>query len=180
MEATKNKLKSSAGFSLTEMLCCCIVLVILSAMMVLGINLASKSFRTSMADSEAQELCASLTTLVSDELRYAINVTSDADGGNVRFFSRNHGDALDKDGKRIGVALHTITDSGDEHCGELYVGDEPIMSAASYASYGFIAEADVRFNSDSGWFSVTLTVSDKDGAVLAENSFSVLQLNKAG
>lgn len=179
MEATKNKLKSRAGFSLTEMLCCCIVLVILSAMMVLGINLASKNFRASMAESEAQELCATLATLVRDELRYAANVTCDEEGGNVRYFSRNHGYATDGSDGHIGVALHTVTDPADEHYGEIFVGSEPIMSAASYASYGFAAEADVRFDGASGWFSVTLMVSDADGNALAENNFSVRQLNRA-
>ena len=64
------KLRNQNGLTLTEMLCTVIIVLLFSSLVAVGANAAVRSFRISMADSQAQELCSTLTTAISDKLRY--------------------------------------------------------------------------------------------------------------
>ena len=63
------KLRNQNGLTLTEMLCTVIIVLLFSSLVAVGANAAVRSFRISMADSQAQELCSTLTTAISDKLR---------------------------------------------------------------------------------------------------------------
>ena len=65
------KLRNQNGLTLTEMLCTVIIVLLFSSLVAVGANAAVRSFRISMADSQAQELCSTLTTAISDKLRYS-------------------------------------------------------------------------------------------------------------
>lgn len=71
------KLRNQNGLTLTEMLCTVIIVLLFSSLVAVGANAAVRSFRISMADSQAQELCSTLTTAISDKLRYC-TVETDA------------------------------------------------------------------------------------------------------
>ena len=64
------KLRNQNGLTLTEMLCTVIIVLLFSSLVAVGANAAVRSFRISMADSQAQELCSTTTTALSDQLRY--------------------------------------------------------------------------------------------------------------
>ena len=53
------------------MLCTVAILVLVSMVMVLGVQLGVRSYAKSVSYSEAQVLCSTLTTTISDELRYS-------------------------------------------------------------------------------------------------------------
>lgn len=59
------------GFTLVEMLCTIVIILLISALVVTGVQLGVRSYHRSVSDSEAQVLCSTLTTAISDELRYA-------------------------------------------------------------------------------------------------------------
>lgn len=63
------KQKKKAGLTMVELLCALAVLLLVAACMVVGVSLAIRSYDRSLASSEAQVLCATLQTTVSDELR---------------------------------------------------------------------------------------------------------------
>ena len=65
------KQKKKAGLTMVELLCALAVLLLVAACMVVGVSLAVRSYDRSLASSEAQVLCATLQTTVSDELRYS-------------------------------------------------------------------------------------------------------------
>ena len=65
------KLKDKKGLTLVEMLCTVAILVLVSMVMVLGVQLGVRSYAKSVSYSEAQVLCSTLTTTISDELRYS-------------------------------------------------------------------------------------------------------------
>lgn len=71
----KKKLKSSAGFSLVELLCAVAVLMLLAIMVNSGLSVAMKTYFDLTAESETQLLLNSLTNAVAGELRYAFDVT---------------------------------------------------------------------------------------------------------
>ncbi len=75
----KHKLNGSAGFTLVEMLCAVLILVLLSLMLNAGLNMAMKSYLDITAESETQLLLNSLTNAIASELRYAHEVSGDED-----------------------------------------------------------------------------------------------------
>lgn len=80
------KLKDKKGLTLVEMLCTVAILVLVSMVMVLGVQLGVRSYAKSVSYSEAQVLCSTLTTTISDELRYSGTLKVDG-SGNVTGFS---------------------------------------------------------------------------------------------
>lgn len=80
------KLKDKKGLTLVEMLCTVAILVLVSMVMVLGVQLGVRSYAKSVSYSEAQVLCSTLTTTISDELRYSGTLKVDG-SGNVTAFS---------------------------------------------------------------------------------------------
>ena len=75
----KKKLKSSAGFSLVEMLCAVAVLMLLCVMLNSGLSAAMKTYYDLTAEAETQLLLNSLTNAIAGELRYAHEVSGDSD-----------------------------------------------------------------------------------------------------
>ena len=74
----RKKLKDSAGLTLVEMLCAVLILVLLSLMLNTGLNMAMRSYLDLTAESETQLLLNSLTNAIAAELRYAHEVSGDA------------------------------------------------------------------------------------------------------
>ena len=92
------KQKKKAGLTMVELLCALAVLLLVAACMVVGVSLAVRSYDRSLASSEAQVLCATLQTTVSDELRYSGTLFYDQTGRLTGFFSQEHGGEDAKDG----------------------------------------------------------------------------------
>lgn len=164
----KQKFRSQKGFTLVEMLCTIIVLLLVSALMVTGIRLAAKTLRKSVMDSESYMLCTTLRTLVSDELRYCGTIdTTDADTG-VKFFSQNYGEncyfSVNDDGHVV------LVDSDGE--------SNKILTSNSYP-YGMMATVAInKYDSTTRIFNVTVTVTDSDGGELSSSTFDAKQLNE--
>ena len=85
------KLKDKKGLTLVEMLCTVAILVLVSMVMVLGVQLGVRSYAKSVSYSEAQVLCSTLTTTISDELRYSGTLKVDGSGNVTGFFSQQFG-----------------------------------------------------------------------------------------
>lgn len=158
------KLKSKGGFTLTELLCVLIIVVLISASMVMGVQLATRSFAKSVSYSEAQVLCSTLTSYVSDELRYSGVVRTDTDP--IGFFSQNFGED----------AFGGFTTNGD---GQVLLGDHKILPTKSYI-YGVRAFVTINsYDEQTGIFSVSVVVRQRvSDDVLAENDFEVKRLNE--
>lgn len=73
------------------MLCTVAILVLVSMVMVLGVQLGVRSYAKSVSYSEAQVLCSTLTTTISDELRYSGTLKVDGSGSVTGFFSQQFG-----------------------------------------------------------------------------------------
>lgn len=75
----RKKLKSSAGFSLVEMLCAVAVLMLLCVLLNSGLSVAMKTYFDLTAEAETQLLLNSLTNAIAGELRYAHEVSGTED-----------------------------------------------------------------------------------------------------
>lgn len=75
------------GFTLVELLCTIVILLLVSAAVNVGIHLAVQNYASSITNSEAHVLCGTVGDLVCDELRFGSNLTWAEEG--LIFTSRN-------------------------------------------------------------------------------------------
>lgn len=160
------KLRRQQGFTLTEMLCSVLIVLLISALLVVGIRFAGNTYNSSMKLSEAQELCSTLTQVIGDKLRFCGTVTQDEDGRVTQIFILDVG-SVEGDGQAFRI---------DEN-GQILLGEKKLLSAAAYPRGLRVQTAELRFDNESGIFSVSLRVSDSGGEVLAGNDFQVKRLN---
>ena len=154
------KLRNQNGLTLTEMLCTVIIVLLFSSLVAVGANAAVRSFRISMADSQAQELCSTLTTAISDKLRYC---TVEAD--NTVF--------IQGVGYVEGTAenIFTVNDSG-----QVYLGKNKFLGAYAYPEGFKVQEFYVTYKENV--FTVKFQIEDRRDTKLAEANFQVKQINQ--
>lgn len=63
--------RRNKGFTLVEMLCTIVVMLLVSATVTVGIRLAADSYVRSITASESQVLCSTVLDAVTDELRFS-------------------------------------------------------------------------------------------------------------
>ena len=153
------KQKRIAGMTLVELLCALAV--------VLLVSLAVRSYERSVAGSEAQVLCSTLETIVSDELRYAGTLEYDESGKVVGFFSQNHPDAN---------LQHSRFTTDDE--GRVLLGGQKLLPNNAYP-HGLRASVELKdYNEGKRIFTAVITVKDRGGDTLAQTELQVKQLNE--
>ena len=147
------RLKNNKGMSIVELLSAIAVMVLVTAVLVTGVRLGVKAYIRSVSMSEAQMLCTTLTTAVSDELRYAGTIKIAADG-KVSFFSQKGQDSSFKQDEK----------------GHVLLADKPLLSDAAYP-YGLKAE--VTVNMVNNIFNAKVEAKSKTDNVLSVNEFQV-------
>ena len=83
-----SRLKSSRGMTFMELLCAVLILMMSTALVLVGVNLALTTYRANMEASEAQVLYSTLTTVISDKLRYCGTVETAEDGTSPKYSRR--------------------------------------------------------------------------------------------
>lgn len=161
----RKKLQSKCGISIVELLSAIIVMLLVTATLVIGVRLGIKAYVESVSMSEAQILCSTLTTTISDELRYADTIKV-ADDGKISFFSKNFG----------GTGSEGISFSLNEN-GQILLGNRLILSKQAYP-YGLQAAMDLKYEQQARIFSVNLKITrGSQTAALAEDTFEVKAIN---
>ena len=150
------RITDKKGMSIIEILSAIIVIILLTAVLVTGVRLGVKAYTKSVSMSEAQILCTTLTTVVSDELRYTGTIYLDSEGNVTRFFIHNKGEGS----------------FGQDAEGHVTIGGESVLSKSSYP-YGLKAEVAVAMDASKEIFNVAVTVRSKTDHVLSGNSFQV-------
>ena len=113
------RLRNKKGMSIVELLSAIAVMLLVTVVLVTGVRLGVKAYTKSVSMSEAQILCTTLTTAVSDELRYAGTVHID-ESGSVGFFSQN-----------VGGDSQTGSSFTSDKNGYVLLGETPILSESS-------------------------------------------------
>ena len=159
------KRRANGGFTLVELLCAILVLLLLAGLLMLGVRTAVTAFGRSMAASEAQTLLSTLRTNVSDELRYSGTLKVDGSGNVTGFFSQQFGSG--------DYTAFTTTPEG-----HVQLGGKDILPAKAYP-YGIKAEVEsLTYDDGSSLFTVRLSVKDSENKnTLAETTFEVEKLN---
>ena len=149
------KLRDRRGITLTEMLCTVLIVLLLTALLVVGIRFAGKTYTESMRLSEAQELCSTLTSVISDKLRFCGT------------FIQNVGSVEGK-----GDAFQIGED------GQLALGDRHLLGSASYPKGLQVTAFTLRYDASTDIFSVTLEIGDRSRQTLSRTSFEVKRINR--
>lgn len=157
------KLRNQNGLTLTEMLCTVIIVLLFSSLVAVGANAAVRSFRISMADSQAQELCSTLTTAISDKLRYC---TVEAD--NTVF--------IQGVGYVKGPAENIFTVNSDS--GQVYLGGKKFLGAYAYPEGLKVQGFSVSYDATKRIFTVAFQIEDGRDTKLAKADFQVKQINQ--
>lgn len=76
----RKKLADAGGFSLMEMLCAVVVLSLLCMLTGTGIQMAMSNYFTLVGESETQLLLSTLSSALSDKLRYAVVIEKEVAG----------------------------------------------------------------------------------------------------
>lgn len=155
------KLRNQNGLTLTEMLCTVIIVLLFSSLVAVGANAAVRSFRISMADSQAQELCSTLTTAISDKLRYC---TVEADTVFIQGVGYVKGPADE---------IFTVNDSG-----QVYLGENKLLGAYAYPEGLKVQGFSVSYDATKRIFTVAFQIEDGRDTKLAEANFQVKQINQ--
>lgn len=157
------KLRNQNGLTLTEMLCTVIVVLLFSSLVAVGANAAVRSFRVSMADSQAQELCSTLTTAISDKLRYC---TVEADN---KVFIQGVGyvEGPPKDIFKVDLVS-----------GQVYLGGKKFLGTYAYPEGLKVKGFSVEYDGTKGIFTVAFQIKDRRDTKLAKANFQVKQINQ--
>lgn len=154
------KRNRKSGFTLVEMLCSIVVMLLVTIGVATGVQLAMRSYAKSVSNSEAQALCATLTSAVSDKLRNSGTV--DATTNPITFFCPEVGKA----------ASFSQNDQG-----QVMLNDQKLLPSRTYP-HGMKAQVVIeRFDSSSNTFDVSIQVTDSTGKKLSGNDFQVKALN---
>ena len=101
----RKKLKSASGLTLVELLCAAVILMLLGLLVNVGIQVAVSSCRDLTAEAESQLLLSTAAATLTDELRYARDVSTDAPGGVTSYRSASFGPgtclAVDANGRIV-------------------------------------------------------------------------------
>lgn len=154
------KLRNQNGLTLTEMLCTVIIVLLFSSLVAVGANAAVRSFRISMADSQAQELCSTLTTAISDKLRYC---TVEADTVFIQ---------------GVGYVKGPAENIFTADSGQVNLGGNKFLGAYAYPEGLKVQGFSVSYDATKRIFTVAFQIEDGRDTKLAEANFQVKQINQ--
>lgn len=159
----REKLRSSKGMTLTELLVALMVVSLIGTAMSLGINSAVKVYRDSTQLYEAETLCGTILTCLEDEFRFGRNVHEDS-SGDVVFDSRSFGNN----------ARVTISNEG-----KVQIGGAELLGAAAYTSDLKVlkdeSENGSKISYEDGKVTITIAVGT-DSKVCAKQTVTVAPL----
>lgn len=161
----RRKLKEAAGLTLVEMLAAVAVLILLGLILNTGMQMAVGSYRTMIARSEVELLLSTLADALGDDLRYAQEVETDADGKLKTY--------QDASGDTVGLVI------GPD--GQAYAGDKRVLPPGAYGRGAYAVKTmDISFAEADSCFTVELKVGQKTGEISDERTFTVRCLNPYG
>lgn len=170
----RGKMSDSRGFSLVEMLCATVILVLLGLLVNTGLQLAMRSYQDLTAQSEAELLLSAVSNALADDLRYARDVQTDGSPENklTSYQSQRYND----DTRRTKLWVPD-EDSDDGILGQLYANNYRVLPGGAYGNGAYeIDKLEIIYKD--GLFTIDLTVKQTEGDISAGTQFTVRCLNK--
>lgn len=163
------------GFTLVELLCTIVILLLVSAAVNVGIHLAVQNYASSITNSEAHVLCGTVGDLVCDELRFGSDYTWEEEG--LIFTSRNI--ASRKFVVENGQVFLSYSDAALS--GDLTLKPEKLLPSKAYPNglnVGLTLAPNGADINGADIVSVQVVVRDSKGKVQAERVTEIKSLNQ--
>jgi prepilin-type N-terminal cleavage/methylation domain-containing protein len=154
----RRKLADESGFTLVELLAAVVILMLLGLILNSGLQMAVHSYQTMTAQSETELLLSTLADAVTDELRYADDVTEQ--NGVITYTSASFGE---------GISL-TVSD------GQAVAGGKKLLPDGAYGKGRYVVDV-LEISYAEPNFKVHLEVKEKDGTISAAADLTVGCLN---
>lgn len=171
------KLTNSKGLTFVELLAATLIMLLVSMGLVTGIALSNKEFILSVKQSEAQELYSTLSSLITNELRYTTELTYKENNEVETFYSVTF--AI-RDAATSLVSLNE-NDKETTDYGYLALGNSgdynKLLGDASYPN-SLGAKCKVYYNQTGNYFTVELDIGTIKGDSIYSNSFVVRSVNE--
>lgn len=155
-----NKLRDQKGLTMVELLVTVVIVLLFSGLVAVGADAGVRSFRTSMADAQAQELCSTLTTALSDKLRYC---TVENDKKRIFFQDVGYVD---------GTVDSVFSVNGD---GQLELDKKRFLGKAAYPQGLKINSFSISFADNT--FTVSFQIVNRERIAMASADFQVKRIN---
>lgn len=151
----RKKLNSESGLTLVEMLAAVVILILLGLLLNTGLQMAMSTYRTIVAQSEVELLLSTAMDAISDDLRYARDVSVSGTGFTYTSDSFGADAALDlnSDGQIVAKV------GGEE---------KRLLSTGAYGLNGAYRVENMKISYTQPNFTIELTVATKDGAISAQ------------
>ena len=156
-----NKLRDQKGLTMVELLVTVVIVLLFSGLVAVGADAGVRSFRTSMADAQAQELCSTLTTALSDKLRYC---TVENDPNRIFFQDVGYVD---------GTIDSVFSVNGD---GQLELGGKRFLGKAAYPQ-GLKIKNDFSISFADNTFTLSFQIINRENTTMASADFQVKRIN---
>ena len=156
-----NKLRDQKGLTMVELLVTVVIVLLFSGLVAVGADAGVRSFRTSMADAQAQELCSTLTTALSDKLRYC---TVENDKNRIFFQDVGYVD---------GTVDSVFSVNND---GQLELDNKRFLGKAAYPQGLKINDFSIRFADNT--FTIKFQVINRESTAMASADFQVKRINQ--
>lgn len=159
------KLRNQKGLTMVEMLATVVIVLLFSGLLAVGADAGVRSFRTSMADSQAQELCSTLTTALSDKLRYCT-----VDTARQKIFFQDLG-YVEYTGDNPMSVFAVNRD------GQLELNKKRFLGKAAYPEGLKIGDGfSIKFKDNI--FTVSFQIINREGTAMASADFQVKRINQ--
>ena len=155
-----NKLRDQKGLTMVELLVTVVIVLLFSGLVAVGADAGVRSFRTSMADAQAQELCSTLTTALSDKLRYC---TVENDKNRIFF----------QDVGYVDGTVDSVFSVNDD--GQLELNKKRFLGKAAYPQGLKIKGFSIEFTGNT--FTVKFQIINREGIAMASADFQVKRIN---
>lgn len=167
------KLRAERGLTIVELLCAVLILILLGLLLNVGLQLAMHSYQAVTARAESRLLLSSLSEALADDLRYARDVETDADGNLISYSSDSYNSA-----GRASLEISAET-------GQVMAGDMHVLPGGAYGNGNYTVqkmEITCKTLPEGCFFTVKLRVGQAVGNIGAETEFTVRCLSgpKAG
>lgn len=171
-----NKIKNNNGFTLVELLAATLIMLLVTLGLTTGVALSNKEFVSSIRQSEAQELYSTLSSLITNELRYTNDVV--LDGTNVKTFQ-----SVTYPLKHNKTGLVSLNEDGDvttNDYGQLALGSNGeynrLIGSASYTN-NLGAKCSITYDNNKKLFTVSLDIGIIGGSSITSKTFNVRAIN---
>jgi len=159
----REKLRSSKGMTLTELLMALLIVSLIGAALTVGVNSAAKVYRDSTQLYEAETLCGTILTYLEDEFRFGRNIRTDGTFDSLAFGN--------------GVGVHV--DDGKVYVGTAGDPNAALLSDGAYTSGLKALKAEINYQNPGGRVQIVITVGVGPGGPdnYVEHTVTVVPVN---